>query len=59
METILLFIAILLSGMVSFKFGKLKQEAENLRETVDKINTANTLDNISDDDINKLHDKYE
>lgn len=59
METILLFIAILLSGIVSFKFGKLKQEAEKLRETVDKINTANTLDNISDADINKLHDKYE
>lgn len=59
MESILLFIAILVSGIVSFKFGKLKHEAENLRETVDKINTTNALDSISDDDINKLYDKYE
>ena len=58
-ELFILIISMIISGLVCYKLGSLKQETKKLNETIDKINTANTLDILSDNDVNKLYDKYE
>lgn len=59
LENIVYLISLFICVFFGYKYRQYKQEWEDIRNDIKKINKSYNIDSMSDDDINKLYDKNE
>lgn len=59
METILTTLGILASFFFGYKLCKLKENLKDVQDELETLHNIRSIDTLNDDDISKLHDKYE